>query len=609
MKPRFPHLPTPLLILLAVGPLHAETSALPTNESSGGVPLPVDLPPAELLPPPPAPAAAAHPASADAIAIHLVKRLVEKGILSQEEATAMIREAEQQSAAAAASAATAAPAPAPAPTAAPLPAEPSPEEELRITYVPDVVREQLRDEIQRELEVKAREEDWGNTQPPEWTKRWKPFGDIRLRGEQVLFPEGNDNTGAFPNFNAINTGLPFDTSGTQFSPQHNVDQDRSRLRLRARAGADILLGSGYHAGLRLATGESASPTSPNQTLGASGGNFSKYAIWLDRAFISHTLDAGSAGDWTFLAGRFDNPFLCTEILWDDDIGLDGLAARGRFHLGNDATVFVNGGFFPVFNTDFSFASNQPAKFSSTDKWLTAAQMGVEWKPTDDLNAKVSLAYYHFTGMEGEVSEPFIPLTPEDAGSTDSTRPSFAQRGNSYIALRNIDNSTAANDFGNRHQYQYYGLASAFQNLALTGRLDYDHFEPVRVSLVGEVIRNLAFDVGDPAKVIGNRGSNGQFEGGDTAFYLNWIVGNPVLQAFGDWQAVLGYRYVESDAVVDGFTDSLFGGGRTNVQGITVGGSFGLSNAVRVGVRWMSSNEIAGPPLSNDILQIDLNAQL
>jgi hypothetical protein len=79
-----------------------------------------------------------------------------------------------------------------------------------------------------------------------------------------------------------------------------------------------------------------------------------------------------------------------------------------------------------------------------------------------------VAYYDFDGIQGELSSPFIPLAQNDAGDTDSTRPSFAQRGNTYMALRDIDNSTAANDFGNRYQYQYYGLASEFRNITLTG---------------------------------------------------------------------------------------------------------------------------------------------
>ncbi|NQW99320.1 putative porin, partial [bacterium] len=99
-----------------------------------------------------------------------------------------------------------------------------------------------------------------------------------------------------------------------------------------------------------------------------------------------------------------------------------------------------------------------------------------------------------------------------------------------------------------------------------------------------------------------------FEGGDLAWYSAFQVGMPALEKLGDWQSAIGYRYVESDAVVDGFTDSDFGGGGTNVQGFTLGANFALSRLVRLGFSWMSSNEIAGPPLSTDTLQFDINAK-
>jgi hypothetical protein len=66
--------------------------------------------------------------------------------------------------------------------------------------------------------------------------------------------------------------------------------------------------------------------------------------------------------------------------------------------------------------------------------------------------------------------------------------------------------------------------------------------------------------------------------------------------------------VESDAVVDGFVDSDFGGGGTNVEGYTVYGSLALSPNVWFGVRWMSADEIAGPPLKTDVLQVEVNGK-
>ena len=525
------------------------------------------------------------------VTVNLIGRLVQKGILTQAEAVVLVQQAEADAA-----------------TAAQNTVMPPNADETRVSYIPEVVRNNMRDQIKQELMAAAREEKWSEKSSPDWTSKFRPFGDIRGRYESLIFPHGNDNTGAFPNFNAINTGTPFDVSGTQFSPQYNVDQDRQRTRLRARLGTDIMLGDSFNGGIRLATGDSNSPTSPNQTLGGSGGNFSKYAIWLDRAFLSYDAGPGDGQELVFLMGRFDNPFFSTDIQWDDDLGFDGLAVRGKVKLADKVSSFFTAGYFPVFNTDLNFASNQPAKFASTDKWLTGAQFGIEWKITTDLTAKFGVAYYDFNNIEGKLSNPFIPLTASDAGSTDSTRPGFAQRGNTYMALRNIDNTTAANGYGTKYQYQYYGLASQFRNLTFTGKIDYDHFDPVRLSLLGEVTKNIAFDSSAINRSAVNNGGVGAFKGGDTAWNLVFQVGKPALESFGDWQTGFGYRYVESDAVVDGFTESDFGGGGTNVKGFTLGGNMALSPAVRVGLRWMSSDEIIGSPLSSDTFQFDINAK-
>jgi Putative porin len=579
----------------ADSPSEAAANLAETLDPEVDAPLPTDLP-ADV------PAPAATPTGN--VTINLINRLVAKGILSQAEAAEMIQQAEDDAAAVRAEQTA-------------LPPELSMEDEMRITYIPEVVRNQMRDQIKQELLAHAREEKWSEKQYPEWTSRLRPFGDLRFRSDSSFFPEGNDNTGAFPNFNAINTGSPFDTSGTVFSPQHNVDQDRHRIRIRARAGAEVMLGEGFDAGIRIASGSDSSPTSTNQSLGGSGGNFSKYAVWLDRAFLSYDAGPGNGDgeELVFSIGRFDNPFFSTIMHWDDDVGFDGLAMRGKVHVNDKVSTFFTAGYFPVYNTDFNFASNQPSKFDSSDKWLLGTQLGVEWKPVEDLTAKFAVAYYDFDGIEGELSSPFIPLAPTDAGDTDATRPSFAQRGNTYRALRNIDNSTAANDFGNKYQYQYYGLATPFENITLTGRVDYDRFEPFRISLVAEATQNIAFDQSEIDKfAVNNRGSAGgaatpgAFEGGDTAWYASFILGSPIMENRWDWQAGFGYRYIESDAVVDAFNDSDFGMGGTNMKGFTIGGDVALSKNVRCGMRWMSADEIAGPPLSSDVLLIDLNAK-
>jgi hypothetical protein len=579
--------------------------------------------------------AAATPAApkSQSVVINLINRMVQRGLLTKEDAADLIKQAEddasvarEQSAAtqaAAEQAVTAAQAVIAAQAQSAGQQEPSLDDEfahksddpVRVTYIPEYVKAQMREEIKQEVMDQAVAENWAAPRSlPDWVTKFKLFGDVRARYEGLSFPNGNDNTGAFPDFNAINTGAPFDVSGTVFAPQLNVDQDRSRARLRVRVGAEVDLRDGFSAGLRVATGSDNSPVSTNQTLGSAtgqGGNFSKYAIWLDRGFLKYEADGEPGRNVAITLGRFDNPFFSSDVIWDDDIGMDGIAIQGKYRI-RSVTPFVTAGAFPVYNTSLNYATNQPAKFKSYDKWLYAVQGGFDWKINDDFNLKLGVAYYDFNKIAGELSDPFTPLTSSDAGSTDASRPAFAQKGNTYMALRNIIPS-ALNNYGTTNQYQYFGLATPFRVLALTGKLDWNHFEPVQVTLSGEYLKNLAFHRDDiNAIAVNNRGASttgiGSFAGGDTAWIVGLKVGHTAMQKRGNWNLGVNYRYVESDAVVDGFADSDFGGGGTNVKGYSVFGNVALGPNVWLGARYMSSDEVAGPPLKADIYQIDITGK-
>jgi hypothetical protein len=77
---------------------------------------------------------------------------------------------------------------------------------------------------------------------------------------------------------------------------------------------------------------------------------------------------------------------------------------------------------------------------------------------------------------------------------------------------------------------------------------------------------------------------------------------------GGWRVFLGYRYLERDAVLDAFTDSDLRLGGTDVEGYYLGGYFGLSDGTFLRLRYLSGNEIDGPPLGIDVWQLDINAQ-
>jgi Putative porin len=500
-----------------------------------------------------------------------------------------------------------------------------PEDTVRVTYVPEVVKAQLREEIKNEVMDQARQENWASPHAfPDWVSRFRLFGDLRVRYESINFPTGNDNTGAFFNFNAVNTSAPFDTRSNIPFPTYNSDQDRSRLRLRARMGAGIDMGQNYFAGLRLATGENNSPVTQNQSLGSAGsgqgGNFSKYSVWLDRAFLRYETGGLPDQDFSVSLGRFDNPFFATSMIWADDLGFDGAVAQGRFGLGEDVTPFYAVGAFPVFNTDLNFASNQPSKFKSNDKWLYGGQLGVTWELGKNISLKLGAAYYQFENIEGKLSSPIVLFNATDAGDTDASRPAFAQKGNTYMALRNItpvagEASIGGNQNGSINRFQYFGLATKFAVAAIDARLDFNQFEPFQISFIGEIAKNRSFDsTAIEAVAENNLGAkstahpDGEFLGSDTAWLVGVTLGDVALKERWKWNVSLGYRKVGSDALVDGFVDSDFGGGGTNVKGFTLGANLALSSSVRLGLKWMSATQVAGPVFKNDILQLDFNGK-
>jgi hypothetical protein len=134
------------------------------------------------------------------------------------------------------------------------------------------------------------------------------------------------------------------------------------------------------------------------------------------------------------------------------------------------------------------------------------------------------------------------------------------------------------------------------------------------------VKNVAFDRnaiennGPPQEVgpVNNLSGDGTgvFVGGDSGYNVRLVLGRPILDEFGQWNVNLTYRYVESDAVIDGFTDADFGGPLvgTNLKGYIVAGNFALSPRVWTSLQWMSANAIAGPTYQNDLIQFDINAK-
>lgn len=555
--------------------------------------------------------------------VNLINLLVKQGTLSEDQAAALIKQADDEAYVARQARRDAAAKAEDAEKAATTATEAvSPPGTKRVTYVPEIVKKQLREEIRAEVMDRAHKENWASPgKYPEWAQRIRFYGDIRTRYEGDYFPAGN---APLQNYNATNTGSPFqeDFAGVSINPylppSYNVTQDRNRFRFRARLGADVDLFDGFTAGLRIATGETSSPISTNQTFGGNGGNFSKYALWLDRAFIRYQ----PVQDVAASVGRFDNPFWSpTDLAWYKDLGFDGFAVQAKYQVDEGFTPFFVGGAFPVFNTDLNAGLNiaeldlsknvVPVKSPSRDKWLFGAQTGFAARFDPETNLTMAVAYYDFTNVRGRLSSTCLVYSVSDTCDTDLLRPSFAQKGNTYMRLRDIPNMAIPAQTVN---YQYYGLASDFRPVVASAQLDFAQFNPIHVILDAEYIWNTAFDRAAVASVaVNNFGSGtttapGAYNGGNQGWLARMIVGNKEIKHLWDWNAHVGYKYLQTDAMVDAFVDSDFGLGGTNLKGYFIGGNVGLGENIWGSVRWMSANNIAGLPYAVDIVQLDLNAR-
>jgi Putative porin len=561
--------------------------------------------------------------------INLVNLLVQQGVIKEEQAQALIKQAQDDAYVARQAVRDAnTKADEAARTATAASAAASPPGSKRVTYVPEIVKREMRDELRKEVMSQAKAEGWAAPgKYPEWSSRIRLYGDFRGRWESIFYPGGGYNSiGVIHDFNAINTGSPYDISQIsnpyKSAPLINTTENRERARIRARVGLDADLAEGFTAGLRIATGSDSAPVSTNQTLGANGGNFSKYAVWLDRAFVRYEpfrgwaanpeTDPSSVG---VSFGRFDNPFWSpTELVWDADLGFDGVALQARRQVFSGFTPFGVLGAFPIFNTSLDFSTIEPVKFKSQNKYLFGGQLGFQWQPDPVVNVMFATAYFDFENVQGRLSAP-CDLSMVNDCSTDHLRPSFAQKGNSYTYLRDII-PNAANNNGQTNQLQYFGLIDQYRPLVASGRIDFGHFDPVHIVVDGEYLWNTAFDRGLMERLaVNNRAADavkgvvlGPYQGGSQGWLARVTVGNTKLAQFGDWNVHAGYKYLESDATVDAFVDSDFGLGGTNLKGYFVGGNYALGQNVWVTARWMSANAIAGPPYAVDLFQLDLNAK-
>ena len=77
---------------------------------------------------------------------------------------------------------------------------------------------------------------------------------------------------------------------------------------------------------------------------------------------------------------------------------------------------------------------------------------------------------------------------------------------------------------------------------------------------------------------------------------------------GDWNVLAGYKYIQPDALPDGFNDSSYHLGGTNAKGYFIGGNYGIDKNIYASARGLSASEVYGQPFEVDVMQLELNTR-
>ena len=563
--------------------------------------------------------------------LNLIDMLVEQGVLDKDKAATMVKQAEKKAAAeardearveetgrsgttgmaagAAAGAATGAAASDSRVTLKNTGGQPA-KGPVRVTYVPDFVKEeiradvrrQLKDEVVKEVKADAKDEMWGIPAAlPDWVRRIKPFGDVRLRFEDEFFGS-NNIPNSYYNWPLINARGGFQNTP---NPYLNTTQDRDRFNVRARFGFETEIVEGMKANIRLSTSNDYSPISTNQNLGTTG---TGYQVQLDRAFLQYDYLDEEGHDWFSLwGGRTPNPWFSTNNMFDQDLNFEGFSGTVRLPFGdmNDPELrgynapntagrlwfqnlnqgftkpnefYLTGGFFPL----------QETPFNANSKWMAAGQTGFDWLFLEQSRLKTGVGYYSFHNTQAR-------RNPVGSVVNDWTAPQFFTFGNSLAEI--------SNDIEPSNAPRLVGLASKFDILDVMAQYDYTGFAPNHILLTGNWSNNLGFD---QSQIYRSLGAN--IAPQTIAYQIRLDVGRPDMLTLGDWNAYAAYKYLERDSTFDAWTDSDFHLAGTNAKGYVLGVNYGLANNVWANVRWLSSGVITGPAYDVDVLQADINAR-
>ena len=519
--------------------------------------------------------------------INLLQALVQRGVITQQQAEQMVKQAQDKANADVTAA------------RAKERAQRQQEEKegsIAVPYVPQIVQQQIEKQVAAQVKPavtqdvlqQAKQQGWGVPGAlPDWIRQVRVTGDLTLRGQDNLYGSGNSagcpagtpyGNCTILNYAAINSAGGFDQAGE--NAFLNINQDNAVFQGRARLGVDVTLGSGWDAGIRIASGA----LNPNSEIQTFGGEFGRYQVGFDQIYMRwRGLTARDFNYLTFVGGKFDTPFYApTTLVYSKYVQMDGIAFNGKLGFGDGSAdqsfVFANLGGFPIQEVPLVFQNS---------KWMVGGQLGASLRFGDEQRITLAGAYYDFDHVQGR---------PNSLESTlnNYSEPDYATFGNSYCNIANQPEAATP--------VLAFGLCSQFRiaDVSLGYVLPIDQYA---LSLNADGVRNLGFNRKDVYDTFGT-----ELDDRRNGYQFELAFGNPDVFDRWDWRGTLGYRYVQGDAVLDALTDADFHEGGTNAEGYFLRGDLGLAHNVWTRISYYAGNQIDGAHYQVDVLQLDLNAR-
>ena len=384
------------------------------------------------------------------------------------------------------------------------------------------VREQL--DVQNAQTVEA----YNKVKVSSWVNSMQFFGDGRLRYEWRQ-ATGNAGTKATVGFS------------------DNADLDRFRYRLRFGVKGDLLENFSY--GLRLETatkGNSANVTMGGNAL--SGGPWAKggnNAIEVGQFYAQY-----KAADWlTLVAGKMENPFMTSAMVWDGDLNPEGFVQKVKFST-DPVDLFLTLGEFTYNNTS---AGNNGFKTiaGGNDSWMMGAQVGGKVKISPEMSFTLAPTFYVYVNPNNT------------AGIFNPT----------------LTNTTAAAGFGD---------IAGINNLTVFELPAEFAFQFPGIHQPGKVFGEFALNTSATERA--NRTANYKGYGDqNVAYQIGAAIGKTKKK--NDWQVKAYWQHTELFALDPNLVDSDLFDGRLNMQGAVVNGQYLFTDFLSLAITYANAHTI------------------